>query len=436
MFVKCLSSREFKRRIPEISSIITDLYDDLDMIIGSSKSITSSLIQKYIHFKSDNIHDNIIKPILLDATIRSEMLGAGSGDLCLKMISHIIKNTRCHDNFPIDSMMLERKIKLMAKNPNRSDIVKLIKLNTVGNLQEKIMISLLDKMSSSSPIFLEKTNSIDSRIEHMSGFTFEIGVSSNYIQNGTWCFNDVRCFVIDGFIESVSEIHHLLESASQNNMPHVIFARHISEDVDSTLLYNFKRGTLNIIPVSVGFDENTLNILNDISICTGSELVSSLKGDLISAAVQNDPAIVRKITISKNTISIVAKDNSMIKSQLRYLNDKRMKSTEHKQVDLVEIFDKRIKSLSSGKIEIKIGTDMLSEDPQIVERFDGIFRKIGSIIQSGVTYKDDLSGISDIIDETMTDNYPYSSLSVISAIRNSYAAYKSIESIDHVVYAE
>ena len=433
MFVKCLSSREFKRRIPEISSIITLLCDDLDPMIISGRSITSSLIQKYIYLKNDKIHDNIIKPILLDAAIRSEATGAGSGDLCLKMISHIIR-ARHHENFSIDFIDQERKIKAMTKNPNRDDMIKLIKLNVVSELQEAALLSLISKMCSSSPIFLEKINSSDSQIRYMSGYTFEIGVSSNYIQNKECRFNDVRCFVIDGFVESVGEIHHLLESAAKNNLPHVIFARHFSEDVDSTFLYNFKRGTLNIIPVSVGFDENTLNILNDISICTGAELVSPLKGDLISSAVQNDPVVVKKITISKNAISIVANDNDKIKSHLKYLNDKRMKSYDHPEI--VEIFDKRIKSLSSGRIEIKIGTDMLSEDPQIVERFDLIFRKIRSMIQSGVAYRDDLLGISDILDETMADNHPYSSLSIISALRNSHSACKSIKSIDHVVYAE
>jgi chaperonin GroEL (HSP60 family) len=157
-----------------------------------------------------------------------------------------------------------------------------------------------------------------------SGFKFNIAVDKKYITNKTRKMSNVKCFVIDGFIESVSEIHHLLEEASRTKENYVIFFRHMNEDVQSTIEYNIQRGTINLIPVSVGFDENTLNILNDISICTNSELISSHKGDIISQSIRKDPVIVDSIEFLKDSISIINKTPSdMLKSHLRYLRDKR-----------------------------------------------------------------------------------------------------------------
>ena len=141
-------------------------------------------------------------------------------------------------------------------------------------------------MNTKSPIFIEPGKFSKTIVKLESGYNFKIQVEKKYITRKTSKMYNVRCFVIDGFIESVGEIHYLLEEASKTKENYIIFARNISEDVMSTISYNVQRETINVVPVVVGFDENTLNILNDISLCTNSDLVSSHKGDLISSSVR------------------------------------------------------------------------------------------------------------------------------------------------------
>ena len=66
---------------------------------------------------------------------------------------------------------------------------------------------------------------------------------------------DVKVLIIDGMIESIGEIHHVLEKAASEKNPIVMFVRSMADDVRSTLSLNVKRGTIDLIPVEVGFNE-------------------------------------------------------------------------------------------------------------------------------------------------------------------------------------
>lgn len=431
MYVKPLSSSSFRKIIPVASQAIESLANDSRSLIIAGREITSSLVQKYIHSNTDDIHERLVKPILIDAAVRSESIAAGSGDICLKMISLMISDGM-RSKLDIDITDISNEIKNKSYRACKEDIEKLININSSTKIQRIMMNFIFDNISSNTPVFVEKTNSISSSIRLTAGFNFEMAIDKKYIKNN-WSHNSVRCFVIDGFIESVSEIHHLLEKAAEDKQPYVIFARHISEEVNSTLLYNNSRGTINVIPICVGFDETTLNILNDISICTGAELVSSLKGDLISASVKRDPTVVKKISISNGRINIVGDDTQKLRSHLRYLNEKKLSS---ESVQLVEIFEKRIKSLSAGNAEIKIGQDLLSRDPNVVEKIDTILRNIKPLIQTGVTYKKHLNNISHYIDMSLDDNHPYSPLSLIIALKSAYSACNSLLSVGFAIYEE
>ena len=243
----------------------------------------------------------------MDAAIRSENIAGGSGDLCLRLLSKMISSSR-HIN--ISPLYIEKLILKNSKRALRDDFYNLVERNISCDDHLDIFLFLFEKMNSSSSIFLERSRSSKTKISLDSGFNFNISIDKKYLTYKTIKMKDVKCFVIDGFVESVSEIHHILEKAAESKDNYVLFARHLSEDVESTISYNVKRGTINLVPVSVGFDENTLNILNDISLCTNSDLISSHKGDLISQSVKRDPSIVNSIEFGEKSITIINKNPS------------------------------------------------------------------------------------------------------------------------------
>tara|TARA_E500000331_G_C17259563_1_gene714604 strand:+ start:277 stop:1575 length:1299 start_codon:yes stop_codon:yes gene_type:complete len=431
MYVKCSSPRYFKRNIAKEGKKIFDFSNNFGSLFVK-KTITDSIVQKYILSNPESKDGNIIKSLVTDAAIRSETLSATSGETCLNMASIMMKSLE--DKINVEK--ISDTIKTNSKRLERSDLVSLSNIIFKENsIQSKIVLDIFDTINFTYPVFIERTNHVDTSISISNGFNFKIKVDSRYLKSGKWNRSNVKIFVIDGFIESVGEIHHLLESASSTKQPIVIFARNFSEDVENTILYNFKRGTIDVFPVSVGFDENTLNILNDISICSGANLVSSIKGDLISKSTKEDQAVIDEIFINKSSITITKNNESpMLKSHMSYLTGKRDEAYDTK--DLFDIFNKRIRSMISGKAEVKIGTDLYNKDIRIIEKLDLIMRIIRSYMSSGVIYRKDFLGSCKILDDSTVDNFPYPASSIILSSINANSLINSLSSIGHIIYED
>lgn len=431
MYVKCSSPRYFKRNVEKEGKKIFDFSNNFGSLFVR-KIITDSIVQKYILSNPDTRDGNIIKSLVTDAAIRSETISATSGETCLGMASIMMKSLK--DNVSIEK--ISKKVKSNSKRLERNDLVALSNhIFKESNIHNKIVLDLFDTINFTYPVFIERTNHVDTSISISNGFSFKIKADSKYLKSGKWNKTNVKIFVIDGFVESVGEIHHLLESASSTKEPVIIFARNFSDDVENTILYNFKRGTMDVLPVSVGFDENTLNILNDISICSGANLVSSIKGDLISKSTKEDPTIVDEIFVSKNLITITKKiESATLRSHIRYLTRKRDESYESK--DIFDIFNKRIRSMISGKVEIKIGTELYNKDIQVVEKLDLLMRVIRSYMSSGVIYKKDFIGACNILDNATIENFPYPASSIVISSINANSLINSLSSIGHIIYED
>jgi chaperonin GroEL (HSP60 family) len=156
-----------------------------------------------------------------------------------------------------------------------------------------------------------------------------------------------KVIVFDGYIENVSEIHHLLEKSFEAKEQVLLFHRGISADVLNTLVQNWKRGTLRIIPIQVPFDLEGINQINDIAIVCKSDLISSLKGDLLTSVKYECLSNIDQAITSNNAITILNETSSLdVKLHRNNLYKKRLESHE----DVQKYIDVRIKSLSPGLV--------------------------------------------------------------------------------------
>ena len=156
-----------------------------------------------------------------------------------------------------------------------------------------------------------------------------------------------RFIIIDGYLESIGEIHHLLHYAAKSKEPHVIFCFGMSDEVKSVIIENNSRGITQIIPISMSFNESSINILNDIALIHDSEVISSNKGQTISQEMRKTLNIGKHITVNRQGFSIEPLvDDSKIKTHVKYLQKRINEAAPDMNTEIIKTRIKNIKSKS------------------------------------------------------------------------------------------
>ena len=165
-----------------------------------------------------------------------------------------------------------------------------------------------------------------------------------------------RFAIIDGYLESIGEVHHLLHYAAKSKEPHVIFCFGMSEEVKSVIIENNSRGITQIIPISMSFNESSINILNDIALVHDSEIISSNKGQTISQEMRKTLSTGKYIIVNRQGFSIEPLvDSSKIKTHVKYLQ----KRINDAGPDMnTEIIKTRIKNIKSKSLTLFINKEL------------------------------------------------------------------------------
>jgi len=383
------SSRLFLDHVKKSLEIIP--YEEQDILV-SGKIKTSDLIQAYLLSKDDYFHENIFKPIILKESIKSEIISAGSGEITLlfsllllrDLLPQIISGNHykniCNSLEKQSDISLE-KILSLSRNMNKRSLRKIINQTFLNESFREITKMSIQMSGFSRKISVEKTNRLKTALVVSDGYNFSIFPDRGFLKNA-WTRSDVNCVIIDGFILEVSEIHHLLTYASESREPYVLFIRGLSPDVKNTIYVNNSRGTIDVIPVEIPVSEKTINIFSDLSAVCGCDITSSYKGDLISKTVIEKISRVNHIKIDESGVTITNNGSERrVSIQLREIEEKRRQILEPQNRIL---HDQRIKALSSGKVEIKIGQNDLMKNPLIIEKMDKFFRSIPKMSKSGL----------------------------------------------------
>lgn len=186
-------------------------------------------------------------------------------------------------------------------------------------------------------------------VESTLGFNFAI---SGPLDNmGNWRKQDTKVIVIDGVIQFVHEIHHVLEAAASQKFPLLIVARGFGEDVVQTLRVNRHRRTVDCLPITVPVEIDTLNTPKDISIICNADMISTAKGELISSVNLSSSPTVQEINYRPGqlTISNRATDTA-VKIHVKQLAEARFVSNG----EVRRLYDDRIKSLSPNHTLVKL----------------------------------------------------------------------------------
>lgn len=155
---------------------------------------------------------------------------------------------------------------------------------------ERIAVGILNEMDAktlagfvaeagASRYVVERTPARFDSVEFVDNYEFQ---HASKPIDGTVIMDNARVLVADGYVESVSEIHTILDRCGRDGERLLICGRGFSDDVLHTLAVNRARGTLVAYALTFPYNEEDANTLVDIATILGGDVISSLKGQVFN----------------------------------------------------------------------------------------------------------------------------------------------------------
>lgn len=338
-------------------NIFKNSFDNSSVLAGT-KLVTSNHLN-FFNFESKDKIKSIIDYEILQ--IYSDY--PRSAELLIEWITEYFCKNQITFEYSRVKSFINEKMEKYEDEIKRFDMFDNLLAENCDKKINSIFKKVLENADADDVIFVEKSARSETIIKKTNLVNFLIEFDQDFLLGkNSLSREDYKYIIIDGYIDKVSEIYHLLEEANQTKEPYIIFCKGMSEEVKSVVIKNLMRKTIDVLPISLKTNEENVNVLNDIASCHDNEVVSSFKGDTISSAVRRKLSRGKYIKISNNNIILKYKNNKTRKRQLSYLNKKIKNLNDHDPNK--EFVNKRIKNLNSKKISIFLGKDINKKQEQ------------------------------------------------------------------------
>ena len=337
-----------------------------------SKSIFSLL--KEIYSSSSGL-SSLISGVLMEHIFESENECPGSGPVTLDNIinqnSTAVKSSNFYD------------LRLDNFKPCLGFL-------SISDEAKEIIIDIVELAGLHGKIFVERSKTPETLIELKESYNFSLLLPIGpFFGEKKWEKNNCRCLCVDGVIETLGEIDGILQAASADKAPLVIFARGFSYDVINTIKVNNDRQTIDVMLVSFGVDNlDTLNSIVDIAAILNSDIVTPTKGDAISSREFADLPIVEKIICGSGAVSIVNTAGcTRVNSHVSNLS----KRAHTSHGDIRKLLEKRMASLTGKCVIAKIRCESVQKQNLLMEEIDAGLKIANNLIKFGII--DDMPAI-------------------------------------------
>ena len=269
-----------------------------------------------------------------------------------------------------------------------ADIARVATISAGDEFIGNLIAEAMDKVSADGVITVEESKTADTYSEVVEGMQFDRGYITPYMATDTdkmeAVIDDPFILITDKKISNIQEILPLLEQMVQSGGKLVIIAEDVEGEALSTLIVNKLRGTFTCVAVKApGFGDRRKEMLQDIAILTGGQVVSSELGYELKDATVDMLGRARQIKVGKeNTIIVDGAGNSdEIKNRVGQI--RKQIETTTSDFDR-EKLQERLAKLSGGVAVIKVGaaTEVEMKDKKL--RIEDALSATKAAVEEGI----------------------------------------------------
>ncbi|NJN38330.1 MAG: chaperonin GroEL [Acaryochloridaceae cyanobacterium CSU_3_4] len=260
---------------------------------------------------------------------------------------------------------------------------------SAGNDDEvgQMIASAMDKVGKEGVISLEEGKSMTTELEVTEGMRFEKGYISPYFATDTErmeaILDEPYVLLTDKKITLVQDLVPVLEQAARAGKPLLIIAEDIEKEALATLVVNRLRGVLNVAAVKApGFGDRRKAMLEDIAVLTGGQVITEDAGLKLESAKLEMMGQARRITITKDTTTLVAEGNeTAVKARCEQIR-RQMDETDSSYDK--EKLQERLAKLAGGVAVIKVGAATETEMKDRKLRLEDAINSTKAAVEEGI----------------------------------------------------
>lgn len=201
-------------------------------------------------------------------------------------------------------------IKNSKKVDGRDDIARVASVSAADETIGNLIADAMEKVTTDGVITVEESKTAETYSEVVEGMQFDRGYITPYMVTDTdkmeAVLDDAYILITDKKISNIQEILPLLEQIVQSGKKLLIIAEDIEGEALSTLIVNKLRGTFTCIGVKApGFGDRRKEMLKDIAILTGGQVISEEIGLELKDATVEQLGRARQVKVQKENTIIV-----------------------------------------------------------------------------------------------------------------------------------
>ena len=268
------------------------------------------------------------------------------------------------------------------------DIARVATISSGDEVIGKLIAEAMSKVTADGVITVEESKTAETYSEDVEGMQFDRGYITPYMATDSdkmeAVLDDSLILITDKKISNIQEILPLLEQIVQAGKKLLIIAEDVEGEALSTLIVNKLRGTFTCVAVKApGFGDRRKEMLRDIAILTGGEVISEELGLELKETTMEQLGRARQVKVTKENTIIVdgAGDSTAIKDRIGQIRNELANTTSDFDKEKLQ---ERLAKLAGGVAVIKVGaaTEIEMKDKKL--RIEDALSATKAAVEEGI----------------------------------------------------
>ena len=251
-----------------------------------------------------------------------------------------------------------------------------------------LIAEAMEKVGKDGVITVEEAKGLETTLETVEGMQFDRGYLSPYFvtdpEKMEAVMDDPYILIHDKKISAMKELLPLLEKTAQSGKPLLIIAEDVEGEALATLVVNKLRGTLKVCAVKApGFGDRRKEMLRDIAVLAGGQVISEELGFKLENATLNDLGRAKRVVVDKDNTTIVDGKGKPddIKGRIAEIRGAIEKSTSDYDREKLQ---ERLAKLSGGVAVINVGAATETELKEKKARVEDALHATRAAVEEGI----------------------------------------------------